>query len=167
MFFDQFSDFLEHSDSLPGKTLLMGDFNCHFENVENKNSRKLHDIIDMFKLTQSVSEPTHNQGHLLDLVFSKQSDNILTSTKLHHGLNLMYLYLYKNLKLSRTDASKRLTPAPLYKSSLTLSHMSVLPVTTITISVLTLTNMPLPAVAQSVQGRRRPGSAELRSSSVS
>ena len=67
MFFDQFSDFLEHSDSLPGKTLLMGDFNFHFENVENKNSRKLHDIIDMFNLTQSVSEPTHNQGHLLDL----------------------------------------------------------------------------------------------------
>ena len=64
----------------------MGDFNFHFENVENKNSRKLHDIIDMFNLTQSVSEPTHNQGHLLDLVFSKQSDNILTSTKLHHGL---------------------------------------------------------------------------------
>ena len=32
------------------------------------------------------SEPIHNQGHLLDLVFSKQSDNILTSTKLHHGL---------------------------------------------------------------------------------
>ena len=40
----------------------------------------------MFNLTQSVSEPTHNQGHLLDLVFSKQSDNILISTKLHHGL---------------------------------------------------------------------------------
>ena len=52
-FFDQFSDFLEHSDSLPGKTLLMGDFNFHFENVENNNSRKLHDIIDMFNLTQS------------------------------------------------------------------------------------------------------------------
>ena len=50
MFFDQFSDFLEHSDSLPGKTLLMGDFNFHFENVENKNPRKLHDIIDMFNL---------------------------------------------------------------------------------------------------------------------
>ena len=84
MFFDQLSDFLEHSDNLPGKTLLMGDFNFHFENLENKHSRKLHDIIDMFNLTQSVSEPTHNQDHLLDLVFSKQSDNILISTKLHH-----------------------------------------------------------------------------------
>ena len=35
----------------------MGDFNFPFENVENKNSRKLHDIIGMFNLTQSVSEP--------------------------------------------------------------------------------------------------------------
>ena len=60
----------------------MRDFNFHFENTEN-NSRKL---TDMFNLTQSASEPTHNQGHLLDLVFSKQSDNILISTKLHHGL---------------------------------------------------------------------------------
>ena len=64
----------------------MGDFNFHFEKVENKNSRKLHDIIAMFNLTQSISEPTHTQGHLLDLVFSKQSDSILTSAKLHHGL---------------------------------------------------------------------------------
>ena len=29
-FSDQFSDFLEHSDSLPGKTLLMGDFSPLF-----------------------------------------------------------------------------------------------------------------------------------------
>ena len=64
----------------------MGDFDFHFENVENNNFSKQHDMIDMFNLTQSVSEPTHNQGHLLDLVFSKQSDNILISTKLHHGL---------------------------------------------------------------------------------
>ena len=84
MFFVKFSDFLEHSDILPGKILLMGDIN--FENIENNNSRKLQDIIDMFNLTQSVSEPTHNQDHVLDLVFSKQSDNILISTKLHHGL---------------------------------------------------------------------------------
>ena len=75
-----------NTDNLPGKTLLMGDFTFYFENAENNNSGKLHDIIGMFSLTQSVSEPTHNQGHLLDLVLSKQSDNIFISTKLHHGL---------------------------------------------------------------------------------
>ena len=56
MFFDQFSYFLQHSDSVPGKTLLMGNFNFHFENLENNNSRKLH-IIYIFNLTQSVTEP--------------------------------------------------------------------------------------------------------------
>ena len=44
----------------------------------------------MCNLTQSVYEPTHNQGHLLDLVFSKQSDYLLISTKLHHGLTSDY-----------------------------------------------------------------------------
>ena len=92
MFFNQFSNFPEHSDSLPGNTLLMGDFNFHFENLENNNSRKLHGIIDICNLIQSVTEPTHNQGHLLDLVLSKQSDNILLSTKLHHGLTSCLLY---------------------------------------------------------------------------
>ena len=82
----------------------------------------------MFNLIQSVSEPTHNQGHLLDLVFSKQSDNILISTKLHHRLtsdhtaicaNSMYLYPYKNLKHSRADATERLTLTPFKQN---LSH---------------------------------------------
>ena len=50
-------------------------------------------------------------------------------------------------KVSLKDASKRLTPAPLNKISLTLSHKSVLSVTTITISVLSLTSTPLSAVA--------------------
>ena len=148
MFFDQFSDFLEHSDSLPGKILLMGDFNFHFENVENNNSRKMHDIICMFNLTQSVSEPTHNQGHLLDLVFSKQSDNIFICINLHHGLTSDRTAILCKLDvsvpvLSRTDALKRLTPAPLNKISLTLSHKPVLSVTIVTISVLFLTSTPL------------------------
>ena len=55
MFFDQFSDFIEHSDSLPGKTLLMGDFNFHFENAVENNSRKLLDIADMFNLIQFLN----------------------------------------------------------------------------------------------------------------
>ena len=114
MFFDQFSDFLEHSDSLPGKTLLMCDFNFHLENVENNNSRKLHDIIDMFNLTQSVSEPTHNQGHLLDLVFSKQSDNVLISTKLHHRLTSDHTAILCKLDVSctRTKTWNCFVPMP-------------------------------------------------------
>ena len=68
-------------------------------------------------------------------------------------------FLYRCLKKIDTGAFKQ--------DLLTLSHKSVLSVTTITISVLSLTSTPLSAVARSVQGSRRPGSAVLRSSSVS
>ena len=57
-------------------------------------------VLHMFNLTQSVSEPTHNQGHLLDLVFSKQSDNILISTKLHHGLTSDHTVIFCKLDVS-------------------------------------------------------------------
>ena len=40
----------------------------------------------MFNFSQSVREPTHDIGHLLDLVFYKSSDNIYLSTVLHHEL---------------------------------------------------------------------------------
>ena len=154
----------------------MGDFNFHYKNVENNSSRKLHDITDMFNLIQSVSEPTHNQGHLPDLVLSKQSDNILISTKLYHGLTSDHTailrkpdvslpvqkpktFSYRCLKKSDTGAFKQ-------DLSLRLSHKPVLSVTTITISVLSLTSTPLSAVTQFVQGNRRPGSAVSQSSSV-
>ena len=40
MFFDQFSDFLEHSDNLLGKTLLMGDFNVHSKKRRKQQLQK-------------------------------------------------------------------------------------------------------------------------------
>ena len=66
----------------------------------------------------------------------------------------MYLYPYKNLKLFRTDASKRSTPAPLNKISLTLSHTSVLSVTTITISVLSVLDKHAPLCHCTVRTRK-------------
>ena len=54
----------------------------------------------MFNLTQSISEPTHNQGHLLDFVFSKQSNNILISTNIHHELTSDYTAVMCKLDVS-------------------------------------------------------------------
>ena len=110
----------------------------------------------MFNLTQSVSEPTHNQGHLFDLMFSKQR-MFLISTKLHHWLTSDHTAIM--CKLDVTVPYKN-------KVSLTLSHKLVLLVTVITISALSLTSTPLSAVAQSIQGSQRPGSTGSQSSYV-
>ena len=171
MFSNQFLDFVEHSDSLPGKTLRLGDFNIHFENGENNNSRRRHDIIDILNLTQSVTEPTHYQVHLLDL--NKVTYSCLPNYTLDPHLptqlscaNLMYLYPNKSLK-PYTAASKRSILTPLNNISLTLFHQTALFPTVITAFVLSLTNMTLSAVAHPVRGSRHPGSAVSKSSSAS
>ena len=78
--------FLEYCDTLSGKVLIMGDFNIHFETLNDHNSRKMHDILEILSLTQSVTELTHKHGHLLDLVFHRHSEFLLRSTCLDHGL---------------------------------------------------------------------------------
>ena len=97
----------------------------------------------------------------VDLVFSKQSDNILISTKLHHGLTpdhtaiLCKLDVYVPVQRPETFSYqylKKINTGALNTISFTLSHKPVLSVTTINISVLSLTSTPLSAVAQSVQG---------------
>ena len=143
---------------------------------KEKKLRKMHDIIDIFNLTQSVSEPTHNQGRLLDLVFYKHSDNIFIPTKLHHGLTsdhaafvckLVYLYPYKNLKLSRTDAAvNKKIDTGAFKFKQDFSH-AVSQTSSISDHLCSvLDKHALSAVAQHVRGSRRPGSAVSRSSSV-
>ena len=67
---------------------------------KTSNSRKFNDILDIFNLFQSVTEPTHKQDHLLDLVLSKQSDNVLLSTKLHHGLTSDHTAILCKLEVS-------------------------------------------------------------------
>ena len=158
MFSISFPTFL-NTDSLAKHFLWVpGDFNFHFGNVENNNSRKLHDIIDMFNLTQSISEPTHNQGRLLDLVFSKQSDNILTSTKLHHGLTSDHSHLVQTRCICTPTKTRNFLALSASKSS--VSDYS-------TISVPSLTSSPLcRRTVRTRKLRRRPGTAVSPSSSL-
>eukprot|EP00745_Piridium_sociabile_P006122 TRINITY_DN13961_c0_g1_i3.p1 TRINITY_DN13961_c0_g1~~TRINITY_DN13961_c0_g1_i3.p1 ORF type:complete len:100 (+),score=15.80 TRINITY_DN13961_c0_g1_i3:65-364(+) len=62
MFLNQFLDFIEHCDSLQGKTLLMGDFNVHFDDVDDCNTKRFCELLDMFSFSQSVVGPTHKHG---------------------------------------------------------------------------------------------------------
>ena len=142
--------------------------NFHFKNVENNNSRKLYDIIDMFNPTQSVSKPSHNQGHLLDLVFSKQSDNILISTKPHHGLTSDHTAILCKLDVSvPVQKSKTFLYRCLKKIDTGAFKQYLAHAVSQVSSISDYNNHLCSAVAQSVQGSRHPVSAVLRSSSVS
>ena len=85
---------------LSGKVLIMGDFNIHFKTLNHHNSRKMHDIRNI-SLSQSVTEPSHKHGHLLDLVFHRHNECLLRSTCLDYGLKSDHIAVLYRLDITK------------------------------------------------------------------
>ena len=49
--------------------ILPGDFNIHIEETTSPDTVIFNDTMEALGLTQHVTQPTHNQGNILDLVF--------------------------------------------------------------------------------------------------
>ena len=65
MFVDQLHSLLEHCNSLHGSSIVLGDFNVHYDNPLNPTTSRVMDLLITFNLTQAVSQPTHDKGHIL------------------------------------------------------------------------------------------------------
>ena len=50
-------------------TVIVGDFNIHFD--DTRKSEPLRTLLESYNLTQHVQSPTHQTGHILDLVMSQ------------------------------------------------------------------------------------------------
>ena len=71
--------------STRGELIIVGDFNFHVEDFDNKSSKDFIETIDSYNLQQLVTGKTHTQGGTLDLVITSnkeypQSVNILDDT---------------------------------------------------------------------------------------
>jgi len=73
-FLSDFADFLSSIIKL-NRVIIVGDFNIHVDNAVCNTVLNFLHLMDTFNFVQHVSGPTHDKGHLLDLVFS-------------HGLNI-------------------------------------------------------------------------------
>ena len=73
-FITEFTEFLTDATSKHNNILTLGDFNIHIDDLEDADSCLLHDTINAFNLKQQVNIPTHNLGHILDLIITETSD---------------------------------------------------------------------------------------------
>ena len=92
-FLSEFGDLLEKVSIEPGKLLIMGDFNIHMDLPKASESNQFHHLLKSYNLEQHVKEPTHKDGHILDLIISRPSDNLLSSCNVdslitdHHAIH--------------------------------------------------------------------------------
>ncbi|EFX70233.1 hypothetical protein DAPPUDRAFT_112897 [Daphnia pulex] len=74
LFLEEFAGCLELLVAIPGRLLVVGDFNIH---VDNLVSCKFISLIESFDLLQHVLDPTHIAGHTLDLVLTRREEHLL------------------------------------------------------------------------------------------
>ena len=83
--------------------LIVGDFNIHADSSNNESQGFL-DILNANGLTQHVTNPTHQGGHTLDLVITREHSNLLRESVMmqivDHYAVLCYLNVNRlNLRL--------------------------------------------------------------------
>lgn len=70
-FFDDFTELLSVICVDFDCVVIVGDFNIHVDNQQDRGANELCQVLDNYGMSQHVTEPTHNRGHTLDLIISK------------------------------------------------------------------------------------------------
>ena len=67
-FFDDLADILEGASMFACPVILMGDVNIHLDVVNDPHAINWRCVMDSHGLTRHVTSPTHQQGHILDVI---------------------------------------------------------------------------------------------------
>ncbi len=108
-FIQDFADFVAGITLIYDRFLIMGDFNIHVCCESKPLVKEFLSLVDSFNLTQSVTGPTHEKGHTLDLVLSCGlciTINEICDTGISDHLPVLFTVVVPNSEIS-TCASSR------------------------------------------------------------
>ncbi len=86
-FLHEFSSLLEACVHLPGHLLVIGDFNIHVDQPDLPCVTKFHSILKSNGLQQHVSQHTHKNGHILDLIITRAEEDIKSVEVVDHVIS--------------------------------------------------------------------------------
>ena len=78
-FLNEFEDLVTSFAIIPGRLLILGDFNIHFDDALSPGVSRITNIMASTGLVQHMTGSTHRSSHTLDVVISRKEDTILTS----------------------------------------------------------------------------------------
>ena len=76
-FLEEFAVYLESIILSSEALCLTGDFNVHVDDPNDSSARCFRELLESMPLTQHVNVLTHDQGHTLDLVITRNSDSFI------------------------------------------------------------------------------------------
>ncbi|XP_060554994.1 uncharacterized protein LOC132715902 [Ruditapes philippinarum] len=79
---NEFPDFLSKYAETDKTTVFLGDTNFHIDKLDNRDAQNFLSILNTFGLKQLVNEPTHVAGHILDVVITRENENVVSDIKI-------------------------------------------------------------------------------------
>ena len=76
-FMDEISTYFEALVISTGQLLILGDFNVHIDNKQDREGVEFLNLVESFGLKQHVTQATHRSGHTLDLVLTRTQDPLI------------------------------------------------------------------------------------------
>ncbi len=105
-FFEEFSSFLEGIVMCPEILLIAGDFNFG-DDLADDDSRKFIEVLETFGLIQHVMVPIHVCNHILDIIVTRSSSDVIIS-EIQASLFLSdHCFLECNLSVPRSNLRKK------------------------------------------------------------
>ena len=102
-FCNELADVLEDKiQDLTGYVMLTGDFHVHMDRHLDVDTRTFNDFLESFGLSNKTRFVTHKQGHVLDLVITSNSDQLLDSVSKGHLLSNHH-FIHCNLRIGKDD----------------------------------------------------------------
>lgn len=97
MFLEEIYTFIEDIQRNFSSYIFCGDFNLHFNNRHNIDTQKFCDILSTFSLVQSVSDPTHKCGNILDFILHDPTNIVVTDLKVDIETRSDHAHIFFNL----------------------------------------------------------------------
>ena len=79
-FMSDFSTLLEDLATTPSELVITGDFNLHLDEPDDPSTSSFLSLLDTFDLIQHIDQPTHQSGHILDLLITRKNSSSIDST---------------------------------------------------------------------------------------
>ncbi|KAL8588329.1 hypothetical protein ACOMHN_019594 [Nucella lapillus] len=75
LFLEEFEELVDYHNTHSPNIILIGDFNIHFDNPHNSDTKQICELLTSYELVQLVDKPTR-KTHILDWIISREASDL-------------------------------------------------------------------------------------------
>ena len=107
VFQKEFQDYINSHASSVGKLLVVGDFNLHMDRLSSHEAAQFKEVLFSLNLQQHVTTATHDHGHMLDLVITRDGESLVEDITIHPAVMSDHNPLSFCVKIKKPEKQRR------------------------------------------------------------